>query len=233
MTKAKNKQPTSGSNEQVCISREQWEAAVACQLEDAETISKLRMELALLKEAPERTARPAVSGEQASDLNLEVVRDIVARLKSTGHKTTGRPKPGESVLKKELGRITGKSRDWRSAIKKISESNTNDSAFVDVPAVKPLAVPEPTTWGKSGGADAVCAEYNTTVNGSGGGGVLDYVRGDDVWFEYTAAVYDCGDALINESTAGRPADMQYERCDVVTAINYVESGAPSFADNNE
>ena len=233
MTKAKNKQPTSGSNEQVCISREQWEAAVACQLEDAETISKLRMELALLKEAPERTARPAVSGEQASDLNLEVVRDIVARLKSTGHKTTGRPKPGESVLKKELGRITGKSRDWRSAIKKISESNTNDSAFVDVPAVKPLAVPEPTTWGKSGGADAVCAEYNTTVNGSGGGGVLDYVRGDDVWFEYTAAVYDCGDAMINESTAGLPADMQYERCDVVTAINYVESGAPSFADNNE
>ena len=233
MTKAKNKQPTSGSNEQVCISREQWEAAVACQLEDAETISKLRMELALLKEAPERTARPAVSGEQASDLNLEVVRDIVARLKSTGHKTTGRPKPGESVLKKELGRITGKSRDWRSAIKKISESNTNDSAFVDVPAVKPLAVPEPTTWGKSGGADAVCAEYNTTVNGSGGGGVLDYVRGDDVWFEYTAAVYDCGDAMINESTAGRPADMQYERCDVVTAINYVESGALSFADNNE
>ena len=233
MTKAKNKQPTSGSNEQVCISREQWEAAVACQLEDAETISKLRMELALLKEAPERTARPAVSGEQASDLNLEVVRDIVARLKSTGHKTTGRPKPGESVLKKELGRITGKSRDWRSAIKKISESNTNDSAFVDVPAVKPLAVPEPTTWGKSGGADAVCAEYNTTVNGSGGGGVLDYVRGDDVWFEYTAAVYDCGDALINESTAGLPADMQYERCDVVTAINYVESGALSFADNNE
>ena len=233
MTKAKNKQPTSGSNEQVCISREQWEAAVACQLEDAETISKLRMELALLKEAPERTARPAVSGEQASDLNLEVVRDIVARLKSTGHKTTGRPKPGESVLKKELGRITGKSRDWRSAIKKISESNTNDSAFVDVPAVKPLAVPEPTTWGKSGGADAVCAEYNTTVNGSGGGGVLDYVRGDDVWFEYTAAVYDCGDAMINESTAGLPADMQYERCDVVTAINYVESGALSFADNNE
>lgn len=231
MTKAKNKQPTSGSNEQVCISREQWEAAVACQLADAETISKLRMELALLKEAPERTARPAVSGEQASDLNLEVVRDIVARLKSTGHKTTGRPKPGESVL--ELGRITGKSRDWRSAIKKISESNTNDSAFVDVPAVKPLAVPEPTTWGKSGGADAVCAEYNTTVNGSGGGGVLDYVRGDDVWFEYTAAVYDCGDALINESTAGLPADMQYERCDVVTAINYVESGALSFADNNE
>ena len=233
MTKAKNKQPTSGSNEQVCISREQWEAAVACQLEDAETISKLRMELALLKEAPERTARPAVSGEQASDLNLEVVRDIVARLKSTGHKTTGRPKPGESVLKKELGRITGKSRDWRSAIKKISESNTNDSAFVDVPAVKPLAVPEPTTWGKSGGADAVCAEYNTTVNGSGGGGVLDYVRGDDVWFEYTAAVYDCGDALINESTAGLPTGMQYERCDVVTAINYVESGALSFADNNE
>lgn len=233
MTKAKNKQPTSGSNEQVCISREQWEAAVACQLEDAETISKLRMELALLKEAPERTARPAVSGEQASDLNLEVVRDIVARLKSTGHKTTGRPKPGESVLKKELGRITGKSRDWRSAIKKISESNTNDSAFVDVPAVKPLAVPEPTTWGKSGGADAVCAEYNTTVNGSGGGGVLDYVRGDDVWFEYTAAVYDCGDAMINESTAGLPTGMQYERCDVVTAINYVESGALSFADNNE
>jgi len=233
MTKAKNKQPTSDSNEQVCISREQWDAAVACQLEDAETISKLRLELALLKEAPERPARPVVSGEQASDLNLEVVRDIVARLKSTGHKTTGRPKPGESVLTKELGRITGKSRDWRSVIKKISESNTNDSAFIDVPAVKPLAVPEPTTWGKSGGADAVCAEYNTTVNGSGGGGVLDYVRGDDVWFEYTAAVYDCGDAMINESTAGRPADMQYERCDVVTAINYVESAALSFADNNE
>ena len=46
-------------------------------------------------------------------------------------------------------------------------------------------------------------------------------------------MYDCGDAMINESTAGRPTGMQYERCDVVTAINYVESGALSFADNNE
>lgn len=94
-----------------------------------------------------------------------------------------------------------------------------DCSATYIPVVKPLDVPEPTTWGESGGAEAVCAEYSSSP--AGAGGVLDYVRVEDKWFETTASVYDSGEVIIHESTSGRPTGMNYRRCDIVAAINYV------------
>jgi hypothetical protein len=70
-----------------------------------------------------------------------------------------------------------------------------------IPSVEPLAVPEPTTWGESGGADAVCLSvyFDEAV----------FIR-DDVfaWVDSIGWRVSDGDRVV-------------ENTDIVTAINYV------------
>ena len=91
-----------------------------------------------------------------------------------------------------------------------------------IPAYTPLAVPEPTTWGESGGEEALCCEYLECIGGHGGGGVLDYSLGSDVWRERAISVYDNGEILVHEPVDGRPDSFAYRGCkDVASAIRFV------------
>jgi len=91
-----------------------------------------------------------------------------------------------------------------------------------IPVYTPLAVPEVTTWGASGGDEAVCCEHIECVDGSGGGGVLDYSLGSDAWRECAASVYDNGEILVHEPVEGRPDSFAYRNCkDVASAIRFV------------
>ena len=90
-----------------------------------------------------------------------------------------------------------------------------------IPSFTPLAVPEVTTWGASGGDEAVCCEYLECVDGSGGGGVLDYSLGSDVWRDRAISVYDDGEVLIHEPTDVRGLSFAYSPCaDVASAIRF-------------
>ena len=92
-----------------------------------------------------------------------------------------------------------------------------------IPSFTPLAVPEVTTWGASGGDEAVCCEYLECVDGSGGGGVLDYSLGSDVWRERAISVYDDGEILIHEPVDVRGLSFAYSPCaDVASAIRFVD-----------
>lgn len=92
--------------------------------------------------------------------------------------------------------------------------------YLPVPA--PLPAPEETTWGASGGDEAVCCEHIECVDGSGGGGVLDYSLGSDVWRERAISVYDDGEILIHEPPDVRGLSFAYSPCaDVASAIRFV------------
>lgn len=71
----------------------------------------------------------------------------------------------------------------------------------------PLPAPEETTWGASGGDEAVCCEHIECVDGSGGGGALDYSLGSDVWRERAISVYDDGEILIHEPVDAAKNDV--------------------------
>jgi hypothetical protein len=91
-----------------------------------------------------------------------------------------------------------------------------------IPVYLPLLVPDATTWGASGGDEAVCCEYIECVDGSGGGGVLDYSLGSDVWRERAISVYDDGEILIHEPPDARGLSFAYSPCaDVASAIRFV------------
>ena len=97
-----------------------------------------------------------------------------------------------------------------------------------IPSFTPLAVPEVTTWGESGGDKALCCQYNECID-IGGGGVMDYSLGDDMWFDRTAAVYDDGKVLVHVPIDDEdPATFVYEPTDIATAIRFVagESDEP-------
>lgn len=90
-----------------------------------------------------------------------------------------------------------------------------------IPVVTPLASPEETTWGESGGEEALCCEYLECVDGSGGGGVLDYSLGSDEWREHAVSVYDDGKVLIHEPVGGSPDCFDYKPCkDIASAIRF-------------
>ena len=90
-----------------------------------------------------------------------------------------------------------------------------------IPVYTPLAVPEVTTWGESGGEEAVCCEYLECI-AHGGGGVLDYSLGSDVWRERAISVYDDGEILIHEPPDVRGLSFAYSPCaDVASAIRFV------------
>ncbi len=92
-----------------------------------------------------------------------------------------------------------------------------------IPVVKPLDVPEETTWGASGGDEAVCCEHIECVDGSGGGGVLDYSLGSDVWRDRAVSVYDDGEVLIHEPVDERGLSFAYKPCkDIASAIRFVD-----------
>ncbi len=91
-----------------------------------------------------------------------------------------------------------------------------------IPSFTPLAVPEQTTWGATGGEEAVCCEYLECIGGHGGGGVLDYSLGSDVWRERAISVYDDGEILVHEPVGGSPDCFDYKPCDdVASAIRLV------------
>jgi hypothetical protein len=91
-----------------------------------------------------------------------------------------------------------------------------------VPVYLPLLVPKKTTWGASGGDEAVCCEYLECIGGHGGGGVLDYSLGSDVWRERAVSVYDSGEILIHEPPDVRGLYFAYSPCDdVASAIRFV------------
>lgn len=77
-----------------------------------------------------------------------------------------------------------------------------------IPSVEPLAVPEPTTWGESGGADAVCLRvyFDDAV----------YIR-DDVF----AWVDSMGWRVSDGDVWRCVVDWSHRLDDIVTAINYV------------
>jgi hypothetical protein len=89
-----------------------------------------------------------------------------------------------------------------------------------IPVVTPLASPEETTWGASGGEEALCCEYLKCI-ACGGGGVLDYSLGSDEWREHAVSVYDDGKILIHEPVGGNPECFDYEPCeDIASAIRF-------------
>jgi hypothetical protein len=89
-----------------------------------------------------------------------------------------------------------------------------------VPVYLPVPAPEETTWGASGGEEAVCCEHIECVDGSGG--VLDYSLGSDVWRERAISVYDDGEILIHEPVDVRGLSFAYSPCaDVASAIRFV------------
>jgi hypothetical protein len=91
-----------------------------------------------------------------------------------------------------------------------------------IPVYLPMPVPEQTTWGASGGDEAVCCEYLECIGGHGGGGVLDYSLGSDVWRERAISVYDDGEVLIHEPTDVRGLYPVYLPCEgVASAIRFV------------
>jgi hypothetical protein len=73
--------------------------------------------------------------------------------------------------------------------------------LTEIPSVEPLAVPEPTTWGESGGADAVCLR---------------------VYFDDAVFIRDDVFAWV-DSMGWRVSDGDVWRCvdDIVDGINYV------------
>ena len=102
----------------------------------------------------------------------------------------------------------------------LSDSASDHCQEVAIPRFVPLAVPEVTTWGESGGGSAVCCEH---MGCSDGGGVLDYGLGDDVWREHAISIYDSGEILIHDPVDGRFATFAYARCQrVVDAMNFLE-----------
>ena len=91
-----------------------------------------------------------------------------------------------------------------------------------IPSFTPLAVPEQTTWGATGGEEAVCCEYLECTGGHGGGGVLDYSLGSDVWRERAISVYDDGEILVHDPMDERGISFAYQPCDdVASAIRFV------------
>ena len=89
-----------------------------------------------------------------------------------------------------------------------------------IPVYTPLPAPEETTWGASGGDEAVCCEHIECVDGSGG--VLDYSLGSDVWRDRAISVYDGGEILIHEPPDVRGLSFAYSPCaDVASAIRFV------------
>jgi len=97
-----------------------------------------------------------------------------------------------------------------------------------IPVYLPLPVPEQTTWGSSGGEEAVCCEYLECIGGHGGGGVLDYSLGSGVWRERAISVYDDGEILIHEPPDVRGLYFAYSPCaDVASAIRFVVRESPS------
>jgi len=91
-----------------------------------------------------------------------------------------------------------------------------------VPVYLPLLMPKATTWGASGGDEAVCCEYLECIGGHGGGGVLDYSLGSDVWRERAVSVYDDRVVLVHEPTDERGISFAYSPCaDVASAIRFV------------
>ena len=92
-----------------------------------------------------------------------------------------------------------------------------------IPSFTPLAVPEVTTWGASGGEDALCCEYLERIGGHGGGGVLDYSLGSDVWRERAISVYDDGEVLVHDPMDELGASFVYKPCkDIASAIRFAE-----------
>ena len=91
-----------------------------------------------------------------------------------------------------------------------------------IPVYLPLLMPKATTWGASGGDEAVCCEHIECIDGSGGGGVLDYSLGSDVWRDRAISVYDDGEILIHEPPDVRGLSFAYSPCaDVASAIRFV------------
>ncbi len=76
----------------------------------------------------------------------------------------------------------------------------------EIPSVEPLAVPEPTTWGESGGAEAVCLRFYF----------------DDAVF-IRDGVFAWVDSLGWRVSDG---DVWHGVPDIVTAINYVAGVSP-------
>jgi hypothetical protein len=74
-----------------------------------------------------------------------------------------------------------------------------------IPSVEPLDVPEVTTWGESGGADAVCLSQRESTS---------------------MVLWTLGDSMVRRADhwAGfwwMTGDRVVENTDIVTAINYV------------